>query len=308
MSGYLHPAYAASLAELGEPRVLPGSGGTIVVRTLPDGTHRDAMGAYPLFACHDWSRLADDLEAVGPALVSLTVVTDPFGAYDAQTLRSCFPDLARPFKEHAVVDLTREPESFVSAHHRRYARAAAKSVRVDEPGEPATLLDEWTRLYDVLVRRHDIRGPAAFSRSAFAAQLAVPGLVALRARLEEATVAILLWYRQGDVAYYHLGAYSEEGYRSHASFALFWTALKTFRERGVRWLDLGAGAGLGEGAASGLDRFKRGWSTGTRPAYLCGRIFDHRTYEALAGGRAARYFPAYRADETTVRLDSPPNA
>ena len=37
-------------------------------------------------------------------------------------------------------------------------------------------------------------------------------------------------------------------------------------------------------------------------------IFDHRTYEALAAGRAALYFPAHSADETTVRSGSPPNA
>jgi hypothetical protein len=60
-SGYMHPNYAHSLREFGEPRELPGSGGWILERIIPGTPYRDAMGCYPLFACNDWSKLANDL-------------------------------------------------------------------------------------------------------------------------------------------------------------------------------------------------------------------------------------------------------
>ena len=50
----------------------------------------------------------------------------------------------------------------------------------------------------------------------------------------------------------------------------------------------------------GLSRFKRGWSTGTRTAYFCGRIFDHARYSeimSVEGGGTTDYFPAYRKGE-----------
>jgi lipid II:glycine glycyltransferase (peptidoglycan interpeptide bridge formation enzyme) len=111
-----------------------------------------------------------------------------------------------------------------------------------------------------------------------------------------------LWYVQGDVAYYHLGAYSDRGYALRASFALFWQALELLQAERVRWLDLGAGPGLAADASNGLSRFKRGWATGTQTAYLCGRVFNRARYEQLlrARGRgAADYFPAYRARDSS---------
>jgi hypothetical protein len=110
---------------------------------------------------------------------------------------------------------------------------------------------------------------------------------------------MVLWIREADVAYYHLAGYTEVGYRHKVSFALFWTALEFFSDA-VHWLGLGAAAGLQPQSDDGLTRFKRGWATGTRTAYLCGRISDHRRYASLvraAGTTGTPYFPAYRADE-----------
>lgn len=65
-------------------------------------------------------------------------------------------------------------------------------------------------------------------------------------------------------------------------------------------VDLGAGAGIDDKGTDGLTRFKRGWSTGTRTAYFCGRVFDHAKYSELVratSASATNYFPAYRAGE-----------
>ena len=72
MSGYAHPAYAWSLQEFGCPRELPRCGGWVLERQVPGTSERDATGCYPLFACADWGRLREDLDAIGGSLLTQT--------------------------------------------------------------------------------------------------------------------------------------------------------------------------------------------------------------------------------------------
>ena len=299
-TGYLHQSYAESLAEYGEPHKLPGSGGWVLRRRIPGSDYDDSMGCYPLFSCRDWSGLRDDIEDLAGELVSLALVTDPFGDYDVPYLRQCFEDVVIPFKEHFVADLNLPPDTFIHPHHRRYARKALGEVSVERCISPSSFLDDWIAMYGTLTERHAINGLVRFSRESFAKQLSVPGMVAFRVLYDEATVGMALWYRQGDVAYYHLGAYSTRGYELRASFALFSRAIEYFAQSGLRWLNLGGGAGAGATATSGLSRFKQGWSNCTRTAYFCGRIFDRKKYAEIVeatGTPATNYFPAYRLGE-----------
>ena len=299
IAGYAHERYAGSLSEFGRPQGLAGCGGWVLVRSVPGSEFYDAMGCYPLFACHDWRRLADDLGELTGRLASLVLVADPFGNFTPRLLEACFPDRVVAFKQHFVVDLSRSAATFVSAHHRRNVHKALQRVDVERCLAPRAHLDEWLGLYAELIERHQIQGIARFSPAAFAAQLAVPGLVAFRAISQSETVGMLLWYVQGEVAYYHLGAFSPAGYATGAAFALFQGALDYFAAQGLSWLDLGAGAGLSDDA-DGLTRFKQGWATGTRPAYLCGRILNPGQYIQAVACRTtatADYFPVYRAGE-----------
>ena len=305
---YSHPAYAASLIELGTPRRLPESDGWILVRPVPSlsGQVRsdvnDAMGCYPVFSCADWTHLGRDLDTLGSDIVSLIVITDPFGSYSESQLRELFPDLVRPFKDHFVVDLKEPIERHLSPHHRRNVAKANRHVRVERCVDPPVFAAVWSALYQGLVARHRIDGLAAFSPTTLARQLEVPGVVLFRAERGGTTVGMTVWYTAGSVAYYHLAAYHDAGYAVGASFAIFNFALRHFAETGVHWLDLGAAPGMDSDGSDGLSRFKRGWATGTRPAYLCGRIFDRLAYPALvqaAGSPETTYFPAYRM--ATVR-------
>jgi hypothetical protein len=111
---------------------------------------------------------------------------------------------------------------------------------------------------------------------------------------------MVLWYIMGNTGYYHLAAYSEEGYQLKSSFALFWHSIEYFAEIGLEWLCLGAGPGTRGRNADGLSRFKQGWATGTRTAFFCGRIFKPERYALLARARNrgdTLYFPAYRQGE-----------
>jgi hypothetical protein len=299
MTGYLHPGYVQSLSEFGEPLQLPKSGGWLLKRTI-DGANEDAMGAYPLFACPDWKSLACDFNQLGESLVSVVVVTDPFGEYDESSLRDCFGDLVIPFKSHFLNDLSCPPESTICEHHARNVAIGLKQVTVERCEDPSYHLDDWVRLYSILTQRHQIKGIRAFSAASFIGQLKTPGIVCFRALRGLQTVGMILWYIQNSVAYYHLGAYTNEGYQLRASFALFRRALEYFAESGLKYASLGAGAGLGSAPDDGLSRFKRGWSTALRTTYLCGRIFDREEYDRLVCARgiaSTDYFPAYRKGE-----------
>jgi hypothetical protein len=240
------------------------------------------------------------LEELQGKMVSLSVVTDPFGEYDHAYLREAFPDKVVPFKKHYVSDLSRPIDETVSKHHRYYARKALEQVMVKRCDIPTQHLDEWSSLYGQLVKRHRITGIQAFSREAFKRQLNVPGIVMFRALSKGEAVGAHLWYVQGEVAYSHLAASTQQGYRLMASYALHSYALKYFAGK-VRWLNLGGGAGVQSDDEDGLSRFKRGWSTETRTAFFCGRILDREKYsEVTAAARresSLGYFPAYRVGE-----------
>ena len=296
MTGYCHYNYAQSLSEFGSPRCLPQCGGWVLERAIPGFPYRDAMGCYPIFCCQDWSQLQADLDDIDD-LVSLALVTDPFGGYSKPYLHQCF-DVVTSFKEHFVVDLTRTV--LISAHHRRNVRRGLKQVSVEWCENPAQFINEWVSLYDTLIERHTIEGISAFSEPSFKKQLSVPGIVAFRAIREGITVGMILWYVQGEAGYYHLGAFSDLGYKSNASFALFWTAIEHFTNIGLKWLSLGAGAGIRGAGTDGLTRFKKGWSVGARTAYFCGRIFDKEKYVGIVEAKnipETIYFPAYRLGE-----------
>jgi hypothetical protein len=294
-TGYGHASYARSLCEFGDPLHLTSSDSWVLRREVPGGGAYDVTGCYPLLACADWSQLAGDLLRLTPGVVSFVGVSEPFA--EIEPIRTEF-DLFKPFKEHYVVDVADAAwASAVTKHHRYYARLARRAVKVELEGRPLDLLDTWDQLYAGLAARHDIRGIRRFSRRAFRGQLETPGLTLFTARLGSEVVGAHLWYVQGEVAYSHLTAFSDAGYLANAGYALYEAALHHFAEAGLRFADIGSGAGLTDDATSGLRRFKCGWTRATRPVYLIGKVLDAERYGALVAASTAaagEYFPAYR--------------
>jgi len=298
VTGYLHPRYPESLSEFGTPHELPRCGGWILEREIPKSGYSDAMGCYPLFVCRDWARLAPDLQDLGDDLVSLALVTDPFGEYELADLQRCF-EVVFPFKEHYIVDLNRPVNEIVSRHHRYYARKVSENVQIEICEEPIQYIDEWVALYADLTRRHKVTGIRTFSHAAFLNQLSIPGLVMFRAVYKDTVVGAALCFMQEDVAYGHLMGINEAGHELGASYALYWSHLSYLSGK-VHWLDWGGTSGVQENGADGLSQFKRGWSTGTRTAYFCGKIINQERYAELVETRApteTNYFPAYRSGE-----------
>ena len=297
-SGYLHPAYAFSFDDIATPRELPACGAWFLERRVVGSELRDGMGCYPLFCCRDWTRLPNDLADLAAQLVSFTIVTDPFGQFTLEDLRRAF-DVVRPYKRHYVTDLVSDTGVPISRSHKRNTAKAVRSVVLDRVQEPTTLSDTWVELYEDLVERHGLTGLHAFSPRCLERQLSVPGLRMFSATAKGDVVGLHLWYVQGDVAYGHLGATSQLGSELMASYGLYAFAIEQLR-REVRWLALGSAPGETESdAGHGLRRFKQGWATATRQAYLCGKVLQPDAYNRLAGGAPAEsaYFPAYRLGE-----------
>jgi hypothetical protein len=223
--------------------------------------------------------------------VSVVLVADPLADAGEPELRRAFPDRVVPFKRHHVRDL--EAAASLPEHHRRHVRRSSRALEVEVCANPLEHLEDWSALYAELADRHALTGIRAFSREVFRKQLALPGLVAVRADRGGATVGIALWLEDAPNAWYHLAAYSAEGYEVSASYALFAVALDHLRDLGVGRVDLGGAAGTAD-ADDGLTRFKRGWATYQRTAYLCGRVLDREAYDRLAGEGVSDWFPAYR--------------
>jgi hypothetical protein len=302
MTGYLHPCYANSLSEYGAPLELPSCGGWLLRRPIPSTTLYDGMGCYPLFSCRDWSKLEAEVNTLGGTVLSIALVVDPFASVTIEGLKRCF-DFVNPFKENFTIDLHKRDEEHISRHHRYYARKALRLMKVERVEAPRSRLDEWCALYEKLIERHKLRGIKAFSRESFSRQLEVPGLTMFIARIGEEIIGSQLWYLQGDVAYSHLTAVSDVGYSSRATYAIYSTAIETFKtefQESVRWLDLGAGAGSSSATTDGLAEFKSGWANGSRTKYFVGKVFDREAYDYVVRTKniaATNYFPAYRDGE-----------
>ncbi|HWH44920.1 MAG TPA: hypothetical protein VNT32_09330, partial [Thermoleophilaceae bacterium] len=165
-------------------------------RPIGDTGLRDAMGAYPMFCCPDWTELSADLDALGDRLVSVVLAPDPMTAPQPEALEATF-DHVRRYKDHFVIRTGRPLDEFVSKRHRQHARNALRRVEVELCEEPARYAGEFDRLFGVLAARHQIRGLRRFSQAAFERQLALPGTVMFRAMVDGRTVGLDSWYVQG---------------------------------------------------------------------------------------------------------------
>jgi hypothetical protein len=288
---YATEAYAASLAHVGAPFRVDALGTWMTARPIAGSDRFDVAGAYPVAVLSpdaDFRRARADLIAAGA--VSLVLVLDPCFGPPAERVAEWL-SFCRPYKTHYVIDRALGPIAF-SKHHQQEIRKAERGVVVREVNL-AERLDRWCALYDHLVRRHGISGPAAFGRAAFEALVHVPGLVALAAEAPDGTtVAMQLWLRHGNVAYNHLAASSAEGYRLLAAYALYAAAERRFAD--CRLLDLGGGGGSADDPADGLAKFKNGFANATLMSHLAGAVLDPIAYELLSSGREGAFFPLYR--------------
>jgi hypothetical protein len=257
------------------------------------------MGPYPMFVCKDWRALAADLDDLRKDLVCVAVVTDPLGAHDRALIEDTF-DFVNDFKDHFITQLGAPPQEYVRKRYRQTAQRALENLTVERATEPLELLDDWERLYGVLIRRHEIKGVRAFSRKAFEFQLSLPGCCLFQVRAGGEVIGLDWWFVAGPFAYAHLAAFSESAYDNDASYAALWKILHEFTDTGLQFANFGGSAGVKADVHDGLAVFKKGWTNMAKPAWFCGTIFQPDTYETLLRERGLTpggYFPKYREGE-----------
>jgi len=293
--GYLHPLYAESFSEFGIPIYLPNAKGWLIKRQIPDTPYFDAMGPYPLFFCEKWKALTTDLDDLKEELVSITLVIAPRSTPSFLNFQSYF-NIFRPYKDHYLLDLSLPLNQTISKSKRRNSKKVLNNVDVHLSIAPNIDLESWVNLYNCLIRRHNINGIRAFSRRAFSKQLAIPNTHCFWVSHQGRIVGGNLYYLQGNIAYAHLSAFSEEGYELGAPYAVKWTAIQTLKEK-VQWINFGGGTRSNNSQTGGLELFKRGWSSIAMKSYFCGKILIENTYQELVFSKektANSWFPAYR--------------
>jgi hypothetical protein len=288
---YASEAYAKAFYGLAEPVACLAWDNFVLKRPIPGTDLFDALGSYPLAVLPgDPTTLSAGIEALrAQGLVSVVLVADALCAPTRKVLEGVF-DLVRPFKTHYLHDYT---STFAYGRHHRYEVRRSRAVCEVRGVDYAANKDVWEKLYSELVARHSVSGVQRFSAHYFDALGQVPGLHALAAFFDDRIVAMHLFFEHDGIAYSHLAASDVDGYRVRGAYALNAFAIEYFR--GLKLLDFGAGAGTSDDPSDGLAKFKRGFANRTEIFYLCGKVLDPKSYQALSQGKEdAAYFPAYR--------------
>lgn len=263
----------------------------VLQRPIPASDWFDALGCYPLCSLSREADLAGGLERLrGAGLVSISLVANPIAGPDREALCANF-SVCQPFKTHYLIDRSLAPKP-ASATHRRWMRKALRECNISRIRLPDSL-GEWELLYRATIARHRITGLQKFSSEYFLVLAGMSEVEAFAAQVDGEIVAMALWVRDPEVAYYHLGASNARGYESRAMYGIFAVALEHFES--VQMIHLGGAAGVTASEEDGLARFKRGFANRQLDAYFCGVCLDQERYASLCQNQqTASFFPAYR--------------
>jgi len=201
------------------------------------------------------------------------------------------------YRSHFLLDTNLPAEEVISAGRQKDVRKALKGVEVETIIFPNIDIDEWCRLYENLIHKHQISGIRSFSRESFQKQLSIPNTHYFRVVNQGDVVGGALFYIQDNTAYYHLAAQTKKGYDLHSSYAAIWTAIKELSKK-VRWIEFQGGSTIN--GLDGLSKFKMGWSSSQKKSVFCGKVLDAQKYnEVISMNKTPEtdWFPAYRSSD-----------
>ncbi len=291
MTPFADPRHVAAQARAGERAVAIGAwgGAGLLLRPVPGTARRDAAGPYPLLGFDPrWDLRAGLAELRAAGAISAVIVADP-----ERPPHGTAPfALARPYKRHHLVRA--EAGYAPSAHHRAELRRAARRCEVAELPFAAVLAD-WTRLYGGLVARKGLGGGLHDLGPAYAAALAPLAPRIFAASAGGAVIAMALFLRAGDLAWYHLAAGDAQARAAGAGYLVLDAAIRALLADGVACIQLGGGLAEAGQPPCGLDRFKAGFANAARVNLLLGAVLDAPACAELGGALGGAYFPAYRA-------------
>lgn len=296
LTGYYASDYCRSLGEFGKPYIGQSSRTGFLKKKFSG--YNDFCGQYPFVCTHSWGNVEDDLQIMKEhGGVSVVFVTDPFAETEVEeNLKGL--TLAKPFKKHFIVDLSRNWKQKLNSKKRNTIRNSLKLQNIRFFKGSREYAPVFWQLYCELIKRHNINGVQKLSEKVIGDQLEVEGSVVVEASVDEVPVGAMIWYTIDGKAYSHLHAQSQLGYRLHTNFALYFSVLEYFQKIGVEYACLGGVAGNVDTQDDGLANFKSLWADVTMSSWLCGEILDRAVYKKLVSESRAGsidFFPAYRS-------------
>ena len=303
---YASTEYSRAFKGLGQVTYIESLGVSAILRNIPGTDRVDAAALYPMaWPIHPESATNLRAELAHYNAVSLVLVVDPFCDAIADGWLPDIFDLARPYKTHYMRAPQNNAQPVVplySRHHRRNVRLAKSSCTLREVAF-SSILNDWHRLYDVLIARNKLTGIHQFSRSYFEELCDMPGLRTFGAFVGDDLVAASLWFAWNNHVMLHLAASSTQGYKCGAAFGNFDLAVQHFSDRSrINFggeADLPPSPNADSAELTGLGRFKSGFANETRQSWICGLVADQDAYQSLCARNDVntqdfRYFPAYR--------------
>lgn len=290
--------YCACLEGFGSPLMLDKASGCLLRRRIPGTSLDDLVFPYPMFRVTDEISLLGSLRSgrAGGAITA-TIVTDPLYGF----LPSMDEwDVALKWKTHLIVDNSMPSANLFSDKVCYYSRRARGrygfEVRL-APDDRLALLDDWMRLWAVLVERHGLKGLKALSPGYFERLFSLEGVMPAVLSDGDGIHGIHIWIVDGTDAYSHLHASDPRAYDCSANYLLYSEELKLLSGLGCRRCLLGSASG--SGGEDGLFAFKRQFANSSADNHLLGLVMDRSAYAGLTGSPVhdGGYFPAYRRGE-----------
>jgi hypothetical protein len=239
----------------------------VLVRSAAsDPSVRTASGLYPFASLEPDCELAAGLDFLREQGVgSVSLVTDALWQPPLETLRAVF-DVCRPFKTTYLIDREAGPVRFRKKHRNRINRSNRRCRVRRVP--LADHVESAQQMYRGFAEIKELSGSMDFGPAYFPNLAKMKEATTIAAFVEEALVALSIWIRFRDIAYFHLGVSNQKGYEIAASYACHGFAIGHFAD--CRYVSFGPEVGLRDSKAYPLSGFKSGFANATAPIHLCG--------------------------------------
>jgi len=299
--GYESSEYASAFASFGTVLTLPQSQLRLIKRRITHDAF-DLIGLYPYSMCNSVLAINGDHDQAvlrQTGAVALSFVLSPFDATHAEQSSRDW-DCMKRFKSHFVIDFETAWKKQISKKTRYYANKGQRLHEIEPIAVDADVANTFHRLYQSTVQRHSITGVQNFSIASLHRQMTTPGAFVLRASVGDKTSGMIICMINSDHANYHLVAVADEFRDQSTNHALLLAAADRCASQGVKFLNLGGGAGTATDDSDGLFRFKRKWTPLSLHTSLFGRILDRKKYRSLSQftrTTSSTFFPSYRAPD-----------
>jgi len=291
--------YIETLAHLGRPTTVPNLKTAVLMRTIRNSRHVDALGPWPYGSAPEAETLPEAFAALkSMGAVSFTGMLRPDAALDPAAARRVGA-AAVPLKDHFIADGDRGRPALSPKTRRNLAIAERHwSVAVATPA--LDLVESAATLHLDLQKRRHLSTMTRMPPGHFQRLIHLPGVAVLTARDGAGTGAMLIAAHGADETHLLHLLVDRRALRTCAAHLLMASAVELWGSH--RRVYLGGTPDGPDGP--GIARFKARWANRTSPVWLLTAILHREAYAELSRrAPGSGYFPIYR--NPGVRTEAP---